>query len=87
MYLLDVIPAVKLPMADMQLLTYFSKEALPVGALVRVPIGRRAINALVVGSTAMGGQKISIKNPLSDEGYHGRYHRGTGAEPRPARTS
>ncbi|MEK7493530.1 MAG: primosomal protein N' [Patescibacteria group bacterium] len=61
MYLLDVIPVVKLPMADMQLLTYFSKEALPVGALVRVPIGRRAINALVVGSTTMGEQKIAIK--------------------------
>ena len=61
MYLLDIIPAAKLPVADMQLLTYFSKEALPAGALVRVPIGRRAINALVVGSTAIGGQKISIK--------------------------
>ena len=61
MYLLDVIPAVKLPMADMQLLTYFSKEALAIGALVRVPIGRRTINALVVGSTVMGGQKIAIK--------------------------
>lgn len=61
MYLLDVIPVVKLPMADMQLLTYFSKEALPAGALVRVSMGRRAINALVVGSTAMGEQKIAIK--------------------------
>ena len=72
MYLLDVIPAVKLPMADMQLLTYFSKEALPVGALVRVPIGRRAINALVVGSTAMGGQKISIKkSPFQMKGITG----------------
>ena len=40
MYLLDIIPAAKLPVADMQLLTYFSKEALPAGALVRVPIGR-----------------------------------------------
>ena len=50
MYLLDIIPAAKLPVADMQLLTYFSKEALPAGALVRVPIGRRrTINALVIG--------------------------------------
>lgn len=61
MYLLDVIPAVKLPMADMQLLTYFSKEALPIGALVRVPIGRRTISALVVGGTVMSEQKIAIK--------------------------
>jgi len=61
MYLLDVIPTVKLPMADMQLLTYFSQEALQIGALIRVPIGRRAVNALVVGSTAMREQTIAIK--------------------------
>lgn len=61
MYLIDVIPIVKLPMPDMQLLTYFSKEALPVGALVRVPVGRRALNALVVGNAAMHEQKIAVK--------------------------
>lgn len=61
MYLLDVIPAVKLPMADMQLLTYFSQEALPIGALVRVPLGRRSINALVVGITDTHTRKIAIK--------------------------
>ncbi|MBI5913066.1 primosomal protein N' [Candidatus Azambacteria bacterium] len=61
MYLLDVIPTVKLPIADMQLLTYFSKEALQIGALVRVPVGRRTINALVVGSAAMRERKIVIK--------------------------
>ncbi|MCR4322658.1 MAG: primosomal protein N' [Candidatus Azambacteria bacterium] len=61
MYLLDVIPAVKLPMATMQLLTYFSKEALNIGMLVRVPVGRRTINALVVGVIAIHEQKIAIK--------------------------
>src|SRR3989344_3901693 len=61
MFILDVIPTIRIPKTDIQILSYFSKEPLPAGALVRVPLGSRKINALVVDSHDLEKQRIRIK--------------------------
>src|SRR3989344_2743686 len=61
MFILDVIPTIRIPKTDIQILSYFSKEPLPAGALVRVPLGSRKINALVVDSHDLEKQRIQIK--------------------------
>ena len=61
MYIIDVIPTIKIPKSDIQLLSYFSQETLAPGALVTVPLGNQKVNALVVRSTPARDQKITIK--------------------------
>jgi len=61
MFILDVIPTIRVPKTDIQILSYFSKEPLPAGALARVPLGSRKINALVVDSHDLEKQRIQIK--------------------------
>src|SRR3989344_859773 len=61
MFILDVIPTIRIPKTDIQILSYFSKEPLPAGALARAPLGSRKINALVVDSHDMEKQRIQIK--------------------------
>ena len=61
MFILDVIPTIRIPKTDIQILSYFSKEPLPAGALARVPLGSRKINALVVDSHDLEKQRIQIK--------------------------
>ena len=61
MFILDVIPTIRIPKTDIQILSYFFKEPLPAGALVRVPLGSRKINALVVDSHDLEKQRIQIK--------------------------
>jgi primosomal protein N' (replication factor Y) len=61
MYILDVIPTVKIPKGVSQVLSYFSKDELKAGALVLVPLGRSKVNALVVSSYPLDGEKINIR--------------------------
>src|SRR3990170_2166712 len=61
MFILDVIQTIRIPKTDIQILSYFSKEPLPAGALARVPLGSRKINALVVDSHDLEKQRIQIK--------------------------
>lgn len=61
MYIIDVIPTIKIPKSDIQLLTYFSQASLVPGALVMVPLGNQKVSALVVRSTSAHEQKIAIK--------------------------
>lgn len=61
MYIVDVIPTIKIPKSDIQLLTYFSQDPLSAGALVMVPLGNQKVSALVVRSTSAHEQKIAIK--------------------------
>lgn len=61
MFILDVIPAIRLPKTDIQLLSYFSKEPLPAGVLVRIALGSRKINAVVVNMHDLENQKMNIK--------------------------
>jgi len=61
MFILDVIPAVKIPKGVSQVLSYFSKDDLKAGAVVLVPLGRAKVNALVVSSYPLDGEKINIR--------------------------
>lgn len=61
MYILDVIPAVKIPNLETHLLSYFSPEALPAGAVVRISLGRRQAVAIVMHSREAGASKMQIK--------------------------
>lgn len=61
MYILDVIPIVKIPKNISQVLSYFSKDPILTGSLVSVPLGRAKVNALVVASYPVDEEKISIK--------------------------
>lgn len=61
MHIIDVIPTIKIPKSDIQLLTYFSQAPLAQGVLVMVPLGHRKIPAIVVGSLPAHEQKIAIK--------------------------
>ena len=42
-------------------LTFFSRDELPVGAVVSVPIRKRTVPALVVGSSDIREQKLDLK--------------------------
>lgn len=61
MYIIDVIPLVKIPKSASQVLSYFSSKNIKIGAIVSAPLGRASINALVVSSYEVDDQKISIK--------------------------
>ncbi len=61
MYILDVIPTIKIPKIDLQVLSYFSSASLTPGALVRVPVGRQQLNAVVLGAQPLGEQKFALK--------------------------
>jgi len=61
MHILDVIPAVPIPNLDAHILSYFSSESLPPGALALVPLGRRQVPAIVVQTREAETSKIEIK--------------------------
>jgi len=62
MYLLDIIPLTKIPSTLPQILSYFSGQTLPAGALVQIPLGRRKETGIVIGSRNIADSKMEIKN-------------------------
>lgn len=61
MHVIEVIPLVKLPPQVPQLLSYFFDRPLERGALVQVPMGTRAVKAVVVSSASLEEQKALVK--------------------------
>jgi len=61
MYILEVIPLASFPVQVPQLLSYFFTKYLPKGAVVEVLINNRRVPAIVVSSSPMEEQKISLK--------------------------
>ncbi|MEK7194787.1 MAG: primosomal protein N' [Patescibacteria group bacterium] len=61
MYIIEVIPLASLPPQAPQVLSYYFDTQLPHGAVVKAPIGRREVLAIVIGSEALTGRKISVK--------------------------
>lgn len=61
MQILEVIPLAMLPPHVPQLLSYFFDRELPTGAVVRVPVGNRAVTAVVVSSTPLEREKAALK--------------------------
>jgi len=62
MYLLDIIPLAKIPHTLPQILSYFSGQKLPAGALVQIPLGRRKESGIVIGARNIADSKMEIKN-------------------------
>ena len=61
MYLAEVVPLTKIPL-EKQALSYFSAQALAVGCLVLVPLGRRQEKAVVVANHEIASCKMEIKD-------------------------
>lgn len=61
MYIIEVIPLASLPPQAPQVLSYYFDAQLAPGAIVKAPIGRRQVLAVVIGSEALIGRKIAVK--------------------------
>ncbi|MDD2753681.1 MAG: primosomal protein N' [Candidatus Portnoybacteria bacterium] len=62
MRLFDIIPLARIPAALPQVLSYFSGQNLPNGALVQIPLGRRKEEGVVVGAHDIADYKMEIKS-------------------------
>ncbi len=65
MYIINVIPLVKIPYPNSQILSYFFKEKLPKGALVQISLRKKQTNAIVFSSENLEKKKIDIKKGTS----------------------
>ena len=61
MYILDVIAATRIPMAQPQVLSYFFGDSLPPGSLIEIPLGRRKETGIVLESRPVSDAKTEIK--------------------------
>jgi len=61
MYIINVIPLIKIPYPNPQLLSYFCAEKIKIGALVKIPLRNKKINAIVVEQKKIEEQKFRIK--------------------------
>lgn len=64
MYLLRVAPLTIIPLPREQVLDYFSSVDLPAGALVDVPINRRTMPAVVLGSSLLADVKARVRTAV-----------------------
>ena len=62
MYVYSVIPLTKIPRPQPQIVSYFSAEDLERGTLVLVPLGRRAVSAIIVEKLDARDAKQTIRN-------------------------
>ena len=61
MFIIDIIPTTKIPHPLAQILSYFSISALPLGAIVQIPLGKRKETGVVVASKKIDAYKMVIK--------------------------
>lgn len=61
MFIVDVIPLIKIPLQFPQTLTYFYKEKLPTGSLVLIPIFKGETRAIVQKCWRLEEKKLEIK--------------------------
>ncbi len=61
MYIINVIPLIKIPFPNPQVLSYFFSKKLFKGSLVRISIRKKQINAIVLSSENLEKRKIEIK--------------------------
>jgi len=61
MYILDIIPATKIPHSEQQIFSYFSSQKLLPGALVLVPLGKRKELGVVFDTQPIDDLKMEIK--------------------------
>ena len=61
MRIIDIIPLTRIPLAQPQILSYFSGRDLPKGAIVEIPLGRRQEIGVVFDSHEAADLKMEIK--------------------------
>jgi primosomal protein N' (replication factor Y) len=61
MYILNVIPLIKIPYPNPQILSYFGEEKIKIGGVVKIPIRKKKINAIVVDCKKLEQEKIRLK--------------------------
>ena len=61
MHVIRVIPLATLPRSVPQELDYFWSATLPPGAVVRIPLGTRTVQAMVMGARPMAMDKLALK--------------------------
>ncbi|HXK40652.1 MAG TPA: primosomal protein N' [Candidatus Paceibacterota bacterium] len=61
MYIIEVIPLTILPPNVPQILSYFSDSELPKGAVVEISLNKRKVNAVVISSSSLEKEKLSLK--------------------------
>ncbi len=67
MYIINVIPLMKIPRPHPQILSYFFNQKLPPRCLVQVSIRNKKINALVLSSENLENKKIELRKKFSFE--------------------
>jgi len=65
MYIINVIPLIKIPHPNPQILSYFSENKIPIGFLVKISLRNKKLNALVVESKSLEQERLRLKK-LSD---------------------
>lgn len=61
MYITNVIPLIKIPHPNPQILSYFCSEKIPIGGLVRISLRKKKIRAVVVEQKKIEQEKIRLK--------------------------
>jgi len=61
MYIVNVIPLVKIPYPNPQILSYFGEKPIKIGGMVKIPIRKKKINAIVVDCKKLEQEKIRLK--------------------------
>lgn len=65
MYIINVIPLIKIPRPNPQILSYFFSKKLARGALVQISLRKKQINAIVFSSENLEKKKLDIKKGTS----------------------
>mgnify|MGYP001584706237 FL=1 len=61
MFIIEVVPAARIPLFNPQILTYFTIQKLSLGSLVSVPVNKKQILAVVLTTAPLKDQKMSLK--------------------------
>jgi len=61
MYIVHVIPLIKIPFPNPQILSYFSETPIKIGGIVKTPIRKKKINAVVVDCKKLEQEKMRLK--------------------------
>lgn len=62
MFLVEVLPATKIPLSQPQIYTYYTSLNISRGSLILIPIGKRLTEGLVIETRELGKEKMSIKH-------------------------
>jgi len=65
MYVTNVIPLIRIPRPNSQLLSYFSSEKIRSGALIEISIRKKQIKAIVVEQKNIEKEKLKLKKELN----------------------